>query len=179
MHSTRKVFSSYRINHTTQEKKYDELRVLNVIKKKCADLSTLLNERKRSVRDIFYSVMSNNTHVKIDFFKVERCLQLIRSAALPKNPSTVDEIANLFAQEDIKKMLGTTKDGKKFYNGAFESSTVSFCIFSSESTIKLYCSRVKNGERAVMLDGTFDVVPIGSFDQLLIIYAVYMEKVID
>lgn len=165
-------------NHGTQEKKFDELRVLNIIKKKCADLSTLLNERKQSARDIFYSVLSNHPGVKIDFFKVERGLQLLRSAALPKNPANCDEIAEMFSREDIMKLIGTTKDGKVFYNGVFESNEYSFCVFSSESSIKLYCSHVKYGDRTIMMDGTFDVVPIGSFDQLLIIYAVYMEKVI-
>lgn len=76
------------------------------------------------------------------------------------------------------QLLGTTKDGHEFYNGAVESDDYSFCVFSSKTSIELFSSRIKHGERIMMMDGTFAVVPIGSFDQLLIIYGVYMEKVI-
>lgn len=163
--------------HGNQEKKYIDFKVLNMIKNKCADLSTLLNERKQSVRDIFYSVANNHPDFGINFYKVERSLQLIRSAALPKNPTNADEIAKMFQRNDIAKMLGTTKDGRPFYNGVFESDDFSFCVFSSQSIIEQYCERVKYGDRHIMMDGTFAVVPIGSFNQLLIIYAVYLEKV--
>lgn len=163
--------------HGAQEEKYAEYKVLNMIKRKCTDLSTLLNERKQSARDIFYSVANNYPNFKIKFFDVERGLQVLRSAALPKNPTNADEIAKMFQRDDIAKLLGTTKDGRPFYNGVFESDDFSFCVFSSESTIKQYCERVKYGDRHIMMDGTFAVVPIGSFNQLLIIYAVYLEKV--
>lgn len=80
--------------HETKEKKYEELNVLNLIKTKCCDLSTLINERKQSVRDIclmcFYFVTANYPHVKIDFFAHERSLQLIRNAALPRTPVSCD-----------------------------------------------------------------------------------------
>lgn len=165
-------------NHATQEKFFEELKILNLVKSKCADISTLFNEKKQSVRNIFYSVLSNYPNVKMDFYENERCLQLIRNSVLPKNPTTCDDIAKIFEREDIMKLLGTTKDGKAFYNGVFECEECSFCVFSSKGSIELFSSRVKYGDRVIMIDGTFAVVPIGSFDQLLIVYAVYMEKVI-
>lgn len=166
-------------NHDTKENKRVELKVLNLIKKKCADLSSLLNDRKQSPRDIFYSVLSDHKDVKLDFFTHERTLERIRAEALPKNPEDIHEIAKLFDRDDIRNMLGITKDGKPFYNGVYEGEGFSFCVFSSQSIMKLYCARVKFGDRMVMMDGTFGVVPVGTFNQLLLIHAIYMEKVIE
>lgn len=46
--------------------------VLNEIKQKCGDFSTLMDERKQSVRDIFYSVLAKYPTVKLDFYPRER-----------------------------------------------------------------------------------------------------------
>lgn len=162
----------------TKEKEYEQLKVLNIVKNKCCDLFTLINQRKQSVRDIFYDVLTNYPHVEIDFFKHEKTFSEIRNNSLPKNPSTCDEIAKIFEREDITKLIGTTKTGKIFYNGVVESKDHSFCAFSSPSAINLFKKNVKYGERTVIMDGTFAIVPTGEFNQILIVYAVYMEKVI-
>lgn len=168
-------------NHSTKEKKYEELKILNIIKKKCSDLTTVLNERRQSVRDIFYAVLADHPHLKNTFgqkfFKQERALQLIRNKSMPKNPKTADEIAKIFARSDVMSLLGNAKDGTVFYNGSVECEDFSFCVFSSTSSIQLFVSRVQPLDRIIMMDGTFGVVPLGSFNQLLIIYSVYMEKV--
>lgn len=87
--------------HETKEKIYEELTVLNEIKSKCADINTLINEKKQSVRDIFYSVMSKHPDVKLEFYKHERGLQMIRNSALPKNPLNCHDIAKIFERADI------------------------------------------------------------------------------
>lgn len=46
-------------------------------------------------------------------------------------------------------------------------------VFSSKTSIQLFSARSKHRERVMMMDGTFAIVPIGSSDQLLIIYGVY------
>lgn len=163
--------------HASQEKKFEELRVLNIIKAKCADLSSLINERKQSVRDIFYKVISEHKDVSLDFYAVERSLQIIRNKSLPKNPLCCTDISRIFEREDVHKMIGTTQRDEVFYNGCYESNEFNFCIFSSANSIQTFESRIKFGDRIFMMDGTFDVVPIGEFNQLFIIYGVYMEKV--
>lgn len=35
----------------------------------------------------------------------------------------------------------------------------------------------KHGLDTIIMDATFSIVPVGSFNQLLIIYGVYIEKV--
>lgn len=168
-------------NHNSKEKKYEELKVLNIIKKKCSDLTNLLNERRQSVRDIFYAVLAEYPHLKKTlgekFYKHERALQIIRNRSMPENPKSANEIAKMFERADVMNLLGNAKDGTVFYNGAMECEDFSFCVFSSESSIRLFTSRVKPFDRIMMMDGTFGVVPIGPFNQLLIIHAIYMEKV--
>lgn len=154
-----------------------KLNVLNEIKDKCADITSLINQRKQSVRDLFYSVLSNYPGVDIDFFEHERSLQLIRSAALPKNPVDSLDIANIFGRNDIMTLLGKTKEGSIFFDGVLEGNGYSACFFSSKHSIDLFETYESFGERHLMIDGTFDVVPLGGFQQLLIIYAVYLEKV--
>lgn len=156
---------------------FAENTILNEIKQKCADISTLINERKQSVRDIFYSVMSKYPTAKLSFHEKERGLQMIRSAKLPKNPENINDIEAIFSREDIKSILGKTKTNGIFYDGVLEGEGYSACFFSSKDALEVFELYVHHGEREIMIDGTFDVVPVGSFHQLLILYGVYMGKV--
>lgn len=49
-------------------------------------------------------------------------------------------------------------------------------FFSSKKSINLF-KELKPEERIIVMDGTFDVVPIGEFNQLLVIYGVFIDKV--
>lgn len=89
--------------------------------------------KKQSVHDIFYSITPDYPDVKLHFLKHERCLQVIWSSALPKNPRNCDDVARIFQRSDVMQLLGTTKDGHEFYNGAVESDDYSFCVFSSKT----------------------------------------------
>lgn len=163
--------------HAKKGKLEANLNILNEIKAKCADLSTLINERKQSVRDVFYSVLSKYPTVQMDFFQHERALQLIRNESLPKNPINTADIETMFQRDDIMTMLGKSKEGELFFDGVLEGNEYSACFFSSKKSIEIFENNEDFGERQIMIDGTFDVVPIGSYKQLLVIYAVYMEKV--
>lgn len=164
-------------NHASKETIQEELSVLNEIKLKCADLNLLINERKQSIRDIFYSVLSKYPGTQIDFFKHERALQIIRSDALPKNPVEPNDIEHIFKRNDALELLGRTKEGSLFYDGIIEGADFSACFFSSKKSIEIFEKNESFGKRNIMIDGTFDVVPVGAFKQLLVIHAVYMEKV--
>lgn len=102
---------------------------------------------------------------------------MIRSAKLPKNPNTTDDIENLFNREDIKNTLGQTKSNSIFFDGVLEGNDHSACFFSSKDALDIFEQNVPYGEREIMIDGTFDIVPIGTFKQLLVVYGVYMGKV--
>lgn len=161
-------------DHENKESLYWELFVLNVIKSKCSDIATLMNQKKQSVRDIFYSVLSQYPQVNLNFYRFESTLQKIRKASLPKNPLSCNEISALFDDTRMMNLIGITKDQKPFYNGVDENENHAFCVFSSYSSIKLF---QKNGMDTIIMDATFSIVPVGIFTQLLIIYGVYIEKV--
>lgn len=168
--------------HTHEQKKqlHEKLEILNEIKRKCADITTLINERKQSVRDIFYSILSKYPEAKgtISFdSSIERTLSTIRSATLPKNPVETADIVNIFNRDDVMNLIGKTKNGSVFYDGVIEGDDYAACFFSSKESLEIFEVNEHFGERTIMMDGTFDVVPVGGFKQLLIIYAVYLEKV--
>lgn len=141
------------------------------------------NETKLSVRDIFYSVLSKYPTAKIDFTSsLQRNLQLIRAAALPKNPNNGSDIAKMFDDENVMHLIGISKTKSTFFDGILEGGNrkedkFSACFFSSKDSLNIFEQNVPYGERNIVIDGTFDVVPLGTYNQLLVIYAVYMEKV--
>lgn len=65
----------------------------------------------------------------------------------------------------------------EFFNGAVQTENYSFCVFSSKYVIDLIEKHIDVNLRQYSLDATFKVVPIGPFNQLLIFYANYIEKV--
>lgn len=169
----------YKHTHEQESVLFDKLVILNEIKRKCADISTLIAERKQSVRDVFYSVVTKHPEAngKLIFEDYERTLSTIRSSAFPKNPINTADISNIFKRDDVMNLIGKSKTGSIFYDGVIEGDGYAACFFSSKATLELFELNERPGERIIMIDGTFDVVPVGAFQQLLILYAVYMEKV--
>lgn len=174
----------FKHTHLSKASKFDQLAVLNEVKEKCADISTIINEKKQSVRDIFYSVLSKYPNLKVDFTSsLQRNLQLIRTSALPKNPYNGTEIAKMFESEKVMNLIGISKTKSIFFDGVIEASgpkeddNYSACFFSSKDSLDIFEQNVPYGERNIVIDGTFDVVPLGTYKQLLVVYAVYMEKV--
>lgn len=120
-----------------------------------------------------------NPGVALDFFKYERTLQLIRSASFPKNPVTCDEISNAFQNENIMNSIGRSQHVAKeaFFNGVVQSEEYSFCVFSSKNIMNMIEKHIDVNRRHYLLDATFKVVPVGPFNQFLIFYINYIEKV--
>lgn len=115
----------------------------------------------------------------MDYFKYERTLQLIRSASFPKNPVTCDEISEAFQNRNIMDAIGrsqhVTKD--EFYNGIVQNEQYSFCVFSSKHIMNMIENHIEVDRRHYLLDATFKVVPVGPFNQFLIFYVNYIQKV--
>lgn len=114
----------------------------------------------------------------MDFFKYERNLQLIRLEALPKNPTTCAEISNAFESANIMNSIGRPQHvgNAIFFNGVVQEDDFSFCVFSSRFIMNMIESHIDNS-RHYLLDATFKVVPVGPFNQLLIFYVNYIDKV--
>lgn len=120
---------------------------------------------------IFFSF--SHQDVSIDFKKYERTFQRIKKGILPKNPQSVKEINEAFANEAILASYGTALQTSKkylFFDAAIETANHSFCVLSSKATIELILEHIPPAERHMLMDGTFYICPIGPFKQILIIY---------
>lgn len=86
-------------------------------------------------------------------------------------------MAKELKKPDIQEKFGKTLDGKRqFYIDSVVRPTFSFHLFASLAVISFIKQFIKSGERFYSMDGTFQVVPRG-LSQLLIISIQYKNKV--
>lgn len=113
---------------------------------------------------------------------MESTLQKARRAALPKTPSKIADINELFQIPHVRENYGLSKRTSKddeppkipktpFFDYAYECEDFGFCIFSSKDIIKDVLENTTQNERKLFADGTFKICPMGDFKQVLIIYA--------
>lgn len=122
-----------------------------------------------------------NQDIKLTFKKMERTLQKIRNINVPKAPTTCAEIKQAFENENVFDEYGMTKHSDHreiFFNTIHESSSFSYCIFSSVRIIKLMEENNDRSRKKILMDATFKIVPAGPFKQFLVIYTEHMSKVI-
>lgn len=123
-------------------------------------------------------------NVPQEFF--ERTLRGIRDTTHPPSPLTIDELEKKISDETIKNsflMCHQTKDERneqkkpdEFFNGTIKGDGFSCAVFSSPKTIELI-GDIPPSKRKYFVDGTFKIVPIGPFSQLLIIHIGYLKSV--
>lgn len=116
-----------------------------------------------------------------NFFAMQRQLRRIRNGVLPASPSTPLEVQQKFQLPGIMNEYGKTKatasdEPTPFYRCVVIEQQFAYCIFASQRIIK-EISKLPEGCRNYYMDGTFKVVPSGQFNQLLIIYAEFFQKV--
>lgn len=133
-------------------------------------------------------IVFSHQDTSIDLSKIERTLQMIKKGALPKTPKTVKEIAEAFEKIDVMNSYGSTlqtvdlngdalPEKLRFFDTAYECKNYAYCVFSSKQTIELIEKNMKPSERHVLMDATFRIVPVGPFNQLLILYIRKHKKV--
>lgn len=113
----------------------------------------------------------------MQFYPLQRTLQRLRNEILPKNVSTVAGIVSAYDLPDVMLHYGTTKGQRPFFKTAYECSLFSYCIFASDEIIEMYEDKIPLERRDFLMDATFKVCPFGPFNQLLIVYISYLEKV--
>lgn len=101
---------------------------------------------------------------------------------MPRNPTTVDEINEAFKNPEILQSFGHTfgENGTKdvFFDGAVDTGDSKFCVFSSKKQMKMIRQYIPPDKLHLLMDATFKSVPLGPFNQLLIIYARVKHQVI-
>ncbi|XP_067635869.1 uncharacterized protein [Eurosta solidaginis] len=172
-------------NHDNQEALYKELKFLNNVKTKCARLNEKPTENNcaGSIRNIFVntSMENQNESKNIVFNKIQRSLQYIANKNFKNSPKTPAEVQEVF-QDAVYDKFGYSKlNGNKqwqFFNICYQEEDYAYCVFCSERTVELMkeCIPV-NSKRNILIDGTFSVLPLGSFKQLLILHCEYFGSV--
>lgn len=106
-----------------------------------------------------------------------------RREALPKDPKNAKEINKAMKNEYVLQNYGMTKrheptNGEPpksvsivFFRTAFECESYSFCIFAAEDVISIIEEKTAPSERTLFADGTFEICPVGQFNQVLILFS--------
>lgn len=125
------------------------------------------------------SQISRQQDFKTPYDSIKRNLRQLRVHGLPKPPTNCVEIQEVFEKNNIREKFGFSKHQKRedIYNGCFESKSFSYCVFSSMTTIKLIEKHVIRENMTILMDATFNIVPLGCLKQILIVYAEYSGKV--
>lgn len=116
-----------------------------------------------------------NTNLK--FEKVKRTLERSKNQTYPKIPSNIQQLKTDFKKPEILNKYGFTLDGdSKFYIDTVIAPNYEFTIFASQFIMSFIKNNVTPGSRHYLMDGTFDSLPNG-FYQLLIIAFEYENDV--
>lgn len=129
----------------------------------------------------FYCCFTSYPKSQLSLGKIRKSLTRIMKGVLPKNPTTVDEINAAFKNPEILQTFGHTfgvNETKDVFDGAVDNSDSKFCVFSSKKQIRLIREHIPQNKLHLLMDATFKSVPLGPFNQLLIIYARVKHQVI-
>lgn len=108
---------------------------------------------------------------------VKRSMFRYRNRVLPTNVANVTEILTAYSNEEIMQNYGVTTNGERFFKAAFTCDEFEYCIFASDAVIAGIQDRIPVERRSYLMDATFKICPYGTFNQILIIYACYLDTV--
>lgn len=95
----------------------------------------------------------------------------------PAIPKTIQEIRNAFQDPEIKEKYGDSYDGDgKFYIDTVLTPDYDFTVFASPFVMEFIEKDIPATSRSYLMDGTFDSLPKGYY-QLLIISIEYENHV--
>lgn len=116
---------------------------------------------------------------KLQFKQLQRTASRVKSNRHPKAPRTITEIKNAFAKPEIyNKYALNLRQTRPFYIDTIDDGPKSaFTILASHQMIDLIEEHVAPEEKRYLMDGTFAVVPIGCYYQLLIIHLEFKNDV--
>lgn len=100
-------------------------------------------------------------------------------AASPKTPT---DVVSMFQKENIFTNFGLTlhegQEKTAFFKVCHDSKDFAYCVFGSDKIVKLINENIPdNNNKKILIDGTFSIVPLGCFKQLILLHIEYYEKV--
>lgn len=110
---------------------------------------------------------------------MERNLRRHKNKKYPKVPRSAVDIIRSFEDSAVIQEFGfNLRKTKRFYIDTVEiDEKSSFTLFASHEIFDLVKKHILPNDRRYLMDGTFDVTPIGCHYQLLIIYIEYKNDV--
>lgn len=114
---------------------------------------------------------------RLDWKKLEPQLNRLKNKQYPIKPKTSEAMAEELKKPTTREMFGKTLDKQRdFYIDSVVRPSFSFHLFASLAVISFIREHIKLGERFYSMGGTFQVVPRG-LSQLLIISIQFKSKV--
>lgn len=109
---------------------------------------------------------------------MSRNLRRYTNTKYPSKPTTLAQIKEAYEDPSTMQKFGfNLRSTKRFYIDTIETKNGGFTIFASHEIMQMIDDIIPPEDRKYMLDGTFDVTPIGRFYQLLIITIDYKKDV--
>lgn len=128
----------------------------------------------------FFLLFYSNQSSQLNFNKIRRNLLKIRSGTIPKPPLNVEEVIEVYKNEEVIENYSKTKHQNKeflFFKDAYDCGEFSYCFFLSDHVIENIKKNIPQDQRRYMMDATFKICPMGTFYQLLVIYVDYCQQV--
>lgn len=113
---------------------------------------------------------------------MERNARRYKNKGYPKLPKGATDLIKIFSDKEIAEKYGLNlRKTKPFYIDTVVQGREFFTVFASHQIIKLVEQFIAPKDRTLtltfMLDGTFKIVPIKKYYQLLIIHIQYGNDV--
>lgn len=103
------------------------------------------------------------------------------SSVFLTSPKTPKDVQEAFRKESVFKNFGLTRhEGESqshFFKTCHEEKDFAYCVFASDKCVQLIKENIPVTKRTILIDGTFAVVPMGCFKQLLLINVEYLDRV--
>lgn len=118
-----------------------------------------------------YSLPIELQNVNLDNKYLVPYLNKLKRKEFPKSPKTVDELISAFEDEEIHRLYG------KYYihtQRSILNKQFAFTILCDRDILKIINEITK---REFLMDGTFEIVKRGPYQQLLVLYVAYGQEV--
>lgn len=113
---------------------------------------------------------------KLRYEAMKRNIRRILNTNAPSKPKTAGEISIAFEKVELLNTYGhNLRQTEIFYVATVDEADSSFVLFESRQVTKMIEEFIPEN-RNYLLDGTFDVTPVGHY-QLLIIYIEFQNDV--
>lgn len=115
----------------------------------------------------------------LNYSSIKRTLQRVKNEQFPVSPQSGNEVIEAFSNESVNKSFAFTnhKPSTLLYKGTLVDNEYTSTFFASDLIMALIDEKVELKRRRYLMDATFKIVPVGCFNQLLIIYLEYIDSV--